>query len=118
MASEVLSEESVYLCTGNPLPADIKKILHSLLNDSFEDTYEFVQEMQTDKGLALIDIVRAVHAELIKFTMPPKTFARLLEAMSDLEYRLNFAIVERIQLGSFVAMWYTARQEASIESAT
>ena len=32
----------------------------------------------------MIDIVRAVHAELIKFMLPPKTFARLLEAMADL----------------------------------
>ena len=55
-----------------------------------------------DKGLALIDIVRAIHADLIQFQLPPATFARLLEAMADLEYRLNHAVVEKIQLGSFV----------------
>ena len=40
------TEDSVYLCTGSPLPSDIQKILHSLLNDNFEDVYEFVQDMQ------------------------------------------------------------------------
>eukprot|EP00802_Teleaulax_amphioxeia_P001700 Tamp_01702.p3 GENE.Tamp_01702~~Tamp_01702.p3 ORF type:complete len:389 (+),score=96.54 Tamp_01702:3845-5011(+) len=116
LASDVITEESVYLCTGNPLPSDIKKIMHSLLNDTLEGAYEFVQDMQTERGLALIDIVRAIHAELIRFQLPPKTFARLLQAMSDLEYRLNYAVVERIQLGSFVAMWYEARQEAAVET--
>ena len=115
---DVITEASVYLCTGHPLPSDIKQIMHSLLNDTLEDTYEFVQDKQTERGLALIDIVRAIHAELIKFKLPPKTFARLLQAMSDLEYRLNFAVIERVQLGSFVAMWYEARQEAAVESKT
>ena len=41
-----------------------------------------------------------MHADLIKYRMPAKAFARLLEAMADLEYRLNFATVERIQVGS------------------
>jgi hypothetical protein len=39
--------------------------------------------------------------------------------MSDLEHRLNFAVdffFLRVQLGSFVAMWYEARQEAAVES--
>ena len=95
---DVITEASVYLCTGHPLPSDIKQIMHSLLNDTLEDTYEFVQDKQTERGLALIDIVRATHAELIKFKLPPKTFARLLQAMSDLEYRLNFAVIERVQV--------------------
>ena len=43
---------------------------------------------------------RAIHAELIKFKLPPKTFARLLQArgLSDLEYRLNFAVIEHVQV--------------------
>ncbi len=68
--------------------------------DTLEDTYEFVQDNQTERGLALIDIARAIHAELIKFKLPPKTFARLLQArgLSDLEYRLNFAVIEHVQV--------------------
>ena len=39
----------MYLCTGSPLPSDIKKILHSLLNDTFEAAYEFIQDMQVSE---------------------------------------------------------------------
>ena len=118
LAAEEVTEDSVYVCTGNPMPSDVKKIMHALLNDSFEDSYQYIQDMQMDKGLALIDIVRAIHADLIQFQLPPATFARLLEAMADLEYRLNYAVVEKIQLGSFVAMWHTAREQAARESAS
>ena len=29
---DVITEASFYLCTGHPLPSDIKQIMHSLLN--------------------------------------------------------------------------------------
>jgi hypothetical protein len=39
MASEEVSEEAVYLNTGNPLPTDIEHIATVLLNDPFTDTF-------------------------------------------------------------------------------
>lgn len=41
--------------------------------------------MQTHKGLALIDIVRCVHAEVILMDLPPTVFAYLLEELAELE---------------------------------
>ncbi len=32
MSSDDISEEAVYLCTGNPLPKDIEQVAHWLLN--------------------------------------------------------------------------------------
>lgn len=37
MASQQITEETVYLCTGNPLPTDIEQIAFWLLNESFAD---------------------------------------------------------------------------------
>lgn len=87
MASQKITEEAVYLCTGNPLPKDIEQISHWLLNESFAESFKrihyliplwFLQagivclksfytlslagisDMKTIKGLALVDIVREV----------------------------------------------------------
>lgn len=90
MASQQITEEAVYLCTGNPLPKDIEKIAHWLLNESFANSFRRIQiisknlhacnchyirfylvwyltivyieisEIKTRKGLALVDIVREV----------------------------------------------------------
>lgn len=35
MASQQITEEAVYLCTGNPLPKDIEQISYWLLNEPF-----------------------------------------------------------------------------------
>lgn len=40
MANDVVDETSVYMCTGEPLPADIKDIVTALMNASFEEAYD------------------------------------------------------------------------------
>lgn len=89
MASQHITEEAVYLCTGNPMPKDIEQISFWLLNEPFSDSFkrnwfslEFsilfwfvllvfiylfvpilfsgISEIKTRKGLALVDIVREV----------------------------------------------------------
>jgi len=38
--SKQITEEDVYLCTGNPLPKDIEQISHWLLNKPFDECYK------------------------------------------------------------------------------
>lgn len=40
MASQQITEEAVYLCTGNPLPKDIEQISYWLLNESFTESFK------------------------------------------------------------------------------
>lgn len=40
MAYQHVSEEAVYLCTGNPMPKDIEQIAYWLLNESFTDAFK------------------------------------------------------------------------------
>lgn len=45
MASQQITEEAVYLCTGNPLPKDIEQISYWLLNESFVDSFKRIQNL-------------------------------------------------------------------------
>lgn len=45
---------------GNPLPSDIESVAKVLLNDGFKGCMNHVQQLQSDKGVALVDIVRCV----------------------------------------------------------
>ncbi|XVE95516.1 hypothetical protein REPUB_Repub02eG0104200 [Reevesia pubescens] len=40
MASQQITEEAVYLCTGNPLPKDIEQISYWLLNEAFAESFK------------------------------------------------------------------------------
>ena len=61
MSSDVVSEDTVYKCTGNPLPKDIEAIVNALFNENFEEVFEKIRDMQVQKGLALTDIVQQLH---------------------------------------------------------
>jgi DNA polymerase III delta prime subunit len=40
MGRDVITEDAVYQCTGDPLPADIKFVVETLLTASFTEAYE------------------------------------------------------------------------------
>ncbi|KAL7155856.1 hypothetical protein ABFS83_03G103900 [Erythranthe nasuta] len=109
MACEQITEEAVYLCTGNPLPKDIEQISHWLLNEPFTTACKRISEIKTRKGLALVDIVREVTMFVFKIMMPPEVRVQLINEMADIEYRLSLACNDRLQLGSLVAAFTVAR---------
>ncbi|OMO53001.1 hypothetical protein CCACVL1_28958 [Corchorus capsularis] len=109
MASQQITEEAVYLCTGNPLPSDIEKISYWLLNESFAESFKRVFEIKTRKGLALVDIVREVTMFVFKIKMPSDVRVQLINDLADIEYRLSFGCNDKLQFGSLVATFMRAR---------
>ncbi|KAK4490122.1 hypothetical protein RD792_000779 [Penstemon davidsonii] len=109
MASQQITEEAVYLCTGNPLPKDIEQISYWLLNESFATSYKRISEIKTRKGLAIVDIVREVTMFVFKIKMPPDVRVPLIDEMANIEYRLSLACNDKLQLGSLVSAFTRAR---------
>jgi len=72
--------------------------------------------MQMQKGLALIDIVRAVHSEIILMDLPGEVFAFILEELATLEHRLTGAVNEKVQLGAMVSSFWMAREKLETAS--
>ncbi|XP_031372325.1 replication factor C subunit 3 [Punica granatum] len=109
MASQQITEEAVYLCTGNPLPKDIEQIAYWLLNESFATSYKRISEMKTRKGLALVDIIREVTMFVFKIKMPSDVRINLINGLADIEYRLSFGCNDKLQLGSLISSFTDAR---------
>ncbi|CAN6931894.1 hypothetical protein Bca4012_100406 [Brassica carinata] len=109
MASEKITEEDVYLCTGNPLPRDIEQISHWLLNEPFAESYKKISEMKTRKGLAIVDIVREVNMFVFKIKMPSNVRVQLINDLADIEYRLSFGCNDKLQLGAIISTFTHAR---------
>ncbi|KAM1022912.1 hypothetical protein ACFX2I_043779 [Malus domestica] len=109
MASQQITEEAVYLCTGNPLPKDIEQISYWLLNESFAESFKRISDMKARKGLALIDIVREVTMFVFKIMMPAEVRVKLISDLADIEYRLTFGCNDKLQLGSLIATFTKAR---------
>lgn len=109
MASPHVTEEAVYLCTGNPLPKDIEQISHWLLNESFTAGFKYISEIKMRKGLALVDIVREVTLFIFNIKMPADVRVQLINDLADIEYRLSFGCNDKLQLGSLISTFTNAR---------
>eukprot|EP00850_Spirogloea_muscicola_P015995 SM000127S26611 [mRNA] locus=s127:42115:44252:+ [translate_table: standard] len=109
MASPCVTEEAVYLCTGNPMPKDIEQIIFHLLNEPFTVAYKYIADARTLKGLALIDIVRELQPWVFKINMPADVRIQVVSDLADIEYRLAFGPNEKVQLGARVGTFTHAR---------
>ncbi|XP_047326966.1 replication factor C subunit 3 [Impatiens glandulifera] len=109
MAYEHLTEEAIYLCTGNPLPKDVEQISYWLLNESFSTSFKRISDMKTRKGLAVVDIIREVTMFVFKISMPPNIRILLINDLADIEYRLTFGCNDKLQLGSLISTFARAR---------
>lgn len=110
MASGFISRETVYSCTGNPLPDDIQRVAKWLLNDAAQDAFQYILQYQVEKGIALVDIVRELTPFVFQIHMPNNTLVELIEKLADIEHRLAFGTSDRLQLGSLLGAFLQARE--------
>ncbi|GBF90937.1 replication factor C subunit 5 [Raphidocelis subcapitata] len=110
MAFDCVDGDAVYLCTGNPMPRDIEAVVNWLLNEEFNDAFQRILQLQVDKGVALVDVVRELHPWLFNIeALPTDVRITLCEKLADIEHRLAYGTNERLQLGSLVAAFSLAR---------
>jgi len=109
MASNIVNEETVYACTGNPLPKDIQHIITLMLNEDFNEAFGKTKAMQTEKGLALQDIIRDMHMYLSHIDLHDEVLIDLYSKLAEIEYRLTKGSSDKIQLGALVAAFQMAR---------
>lgn len=111
MAHDVVNEANVYMCTGNPLPADVAAITQWLWNDRFPDAVRKCAEMQKRKGYATSDILQDVYRATTDLELPPATRMYVVDELAKLEHRLASGTTEELQLTALVSVFAVARAQ-------
>ncbi|KAL0078998.1 DNA replication factor [Phycomyces blakesleeanus] len=112
-AYERVDETAIYNCTGHPHPNDIHQIVHWMLSEEYTTVFQRIESLKQDSGLALQDILEEVHLYLRDVELPSNSKVFLLEALSDIEYRLGEGANETIQLGALVGAFKLGTSLAS-----
>ena len=116
MAFKDITEDNVYTCVGHPLKKDIDNIVYWLLNDDdFKETYQKINKLKLDKGLALEDILTQVHLYIQRIELPPRVISQLIIKMGNIEERLNQGCTEKIQISALVAAFRIARNQVTVD---
>ncbi|KAF8925136.1 hypothetical protein BGZ58_001111 [Dissophora ornata] len=82
---DIVDEDAVYNCTGNPHPEDIETIVNCMLTEDFTTAYSNISYLKTTKGMALQDILTDVYNFLELVDMPSNSRVYLLDKMADVE---------------------------------
>ncbi|KAI8813987.1 P-loop containing nucleoside triphosphate hydrolase protein [Cladochytrium replicatum] len=99
-AFDRITADSVYACTGSPLPSDIERISDWMLNQDFETAFNNTYKLKEEKGLALSDIITCLYDYTITLELPAPARAYLLARLAEIEYNLSVACSEKIQLAA------------------
>ncbi|KAJ3352711.1 hypothetical protein HDU91_005979 [Kappamyces sp. JEL0680] len=93
-AHDFINEDTIYMTTGSPLPADIDKIVDWLFTSEFSDAYASmcarvayldIRQMQIEKGLAMADILARVFTHVSGLEMPAAARVFLLAELGEIE---------------------------------
>jgi replication factor C subunit 3/5 len=109
MAFGEVSEETVYSCTGTPLPADIRAMFDALLNFDCDEALKKVTALKIRNGAALADVIRDLHSLIAQSGLDNNTLQGLYMRLSDIEVRLAHGASERLQLAALVSSFQYAR---------
>ena len=109
MSNATITDDSVYACTGMPTDGDVKACVDALMTSSFGDGYAAIRQLQVAKGLSLGDILTEVFSYISKVDVTPAARMYILRQLSDLEYRLAFAVNDTLQLAGFVGAFHKLR---------
>ncbi|XP_037045364.1 replication factor C subunit 5 [Bradysia coprophila] len=115
MAFGNVTEENVYTCVGHPQKNDIQNIVGWLLGlESFQETFDKIQELKTNKGLALEDILREIHLFVMRIELPPTVMNTLIVKLADIEVRLAAGCLEKPQLAALIGGFQLARNMVTL----
>ncbi|CAN7987194.1 unnamed protein product, partial [Ixodes hexagonus] len=110
MAFEEVTENNVYQCVGHPLKSDISNMVTTLLNEDFAFSYDQINKLKVNKGLALQDVLTQIHLYVHRIEFPNEVKMFLIDKMAEIENRLAAGTSEKIQLSSLISAFQTARQ--------
>ena len=102
---DTITEATIYECIASPHPEDIRVIRDTLISTKdVTSCLQTINQLKTNKGLALADILTALSEELEKLDVPPATKIMWLEGLSEIEYRVSGGGSESIQTGAVVGV--------------
>jgi replication factor C subunit 3/5 len=111
LASAVVDEATVYACAGYPLPEEIGEQAQALMNLPIEMTVHGIEALMGERGLALLDVVREIHRQVVLLELPGVVLANIIDNLAQIERRLADGCSERIQAVAIAAAFQLLRQE-------
>lgn len=101
--SKSISEETIYKVVGRAKPTDVHAMLEHALKGDFIKAREELRALLVKYGISGSEIVRQIHSEIFRLTIPEKKRISLVEAVGEIDFRLVQGGDEEVQLSALLA---------------
>lgn len=98
-----IDAETVYAVIGRANPADVHEMIKIAMNGEFVKARDKLREMILRYGVAGSDIVRQIHIELFRLSIPESWKIKLADIIGEVDFRLVQGSDEEVQLSALLA---------------
>ncbi|MDI9619708.1 MAG: replication factor C small subunit [Candidatus Nezhaarchaeota archaeon] len=99
----VVDDTAVYRVAGKARPAEIQEALNMALKGDVLSAKQKVHDLMINYGLTGTDIIRQMHVELFKLSIPEHLKVEIEDHIAEVDYRLVEGANEDIQLSALLA---------------
>jgi len=93
----------VYSIAGKANPADVQKMIEVAMKGDFLDARKQLRDMIQKYGVAGSDIIRQIHTEIFRTSVPEQWKIKLADIVGEIDYRLVEGADEEVQLSALLA---------------
>jgi replication factor C subunit 3/5 len=112
LAFDIVDDNNVYACVGQPQPQEINKILRVLLDGSFDTAYQSLNAIRLNQGVALTDVIENLLDHVMKLDLDEEIMCPLIDQMSKIQARMAQGCSEKLQLLCLISAFVLLRKEA------
>jgi replication factor C small subunit len=101
--SKGFTEDTVYQVVGRAKPLDVHEMMSHAIKGDFLKAREELRGLLVKYGLSGQEIVRQMHSEVFRLTIPEEKRIAMIEAIGDADFRLVQGGDEEVQLSALLA---------------
>jgi len=109
--NKTVDAKVVYSIAGRAHPADVQKMIEIAMNGNFIEARKHLRDMIQKYGVAGSDIIRQIHTEIFRSSIPELWKIKLADIVGEIDYRLVEGADEEVQLSALLARLVEAGYE-------
>jgi replication factor C small subunit len=109
--NKTVDAKVVYSIAGRAHPADVQKMIEIAMNGNFIEARKHLRDMIQKYGVAGSDIIRQIHTEIFRSSIPESWKIKLADIVGEIDYRLVEGADEEVQLSALLARLVEAGYE-------
>jgi replication factor C small subunit len=98
-----IDTETMYSVVGRANPADVQNMMLLAMKGNFVEARNKLREMIWKYGLTGSDIIRQIHIEIFRSSLPERWKIKLAEAIGEVDFRLIQGADDEVQLSALLA---------------